>query len=255
MFSFFCLFFSFRRVPLLLVFCVLRFSHSKNSKKKSKIKKKRNDSRVTFIDFGNAETVAPSSLRRLPAELAATPPQAHTAKLAFVKEPPTASGKDDEEAYDDDLGADAADLVASALGGGAPLEALVVSRAATAGSGQQGKALSLIILDDGKDKKVDSSVNAELLRSGLLRLDKPRLLSSSSSSRSRGGGGGSSAAPAHISAAISALEAAQDEAKKSRSGIWEYGDCGGDSDDDGFAGQRRGGGGGGAWGGRGGSRR
>ena len=234
--------------------------------------------RVTFVDFGNSEAVPASSLRRLPAELAATPPQALVAKLSFVKSPPSASsknGNDDGDGYHDDeedeFSLAASDLVAAALGGGAPLEALVVSRGATAGSGGPGKALSLVIVaadaadangagggadsegsgddDENKDKSkggselstrdaVSRSVNAELLRAGLLRLDKPRFARKQNSPPS---------VPQHLSEALSALEEAQDAARRGRRGIWEYGDPGGDSDDD----ERRvGGGGGGArgWG-------
>ena len=238
--------------------------------------------RVTFVDFGNSEALPPASLRGLPAELAAPPPQALAAKLALVRRPPSASrGNNDSDDHggDDDDGGDefslaASDLVASALGGGAPLEALVVSRNATAGGGGPGRALSLIVVvggsgggdsdagdqgggDEGgpsseskeEEKReelstrdaVSKSVNAELLRAGLLRLDRPRLARSVS-------GNSSSSVPAHLSEALSSLEEAQDAARRGRRGIWEYGDPGGDSDDD----ERRGGGGGrgGTWGAR-----
>jgi len=245
--------------------------------------------RVTFVDFGNSETLPPTSLRRLPAELGATPPQALAAKLSFVKKPPSASASsrnddgDDFNDDDDEFALAASELVASALGGGAPLEALVVSRSATARSGGPGKALSLVLVLEGgegegdkeeeekagsdadddddkkkkdgksknknKDKKASlstreaaaRSVNAELLRAGLLRLDRPRFAARGGSSSSS-----SPSVPAHLSETLSALEEAQDAARRGRRGIWEYGDPGGDSEDEG---ERRGGGRGG-WGSR-----
>ena len=222
--------------------------------------------RVTFVDFGNSEAVPAGALRRLPAELAAPPPQALAAKLSFVKSPPSASaGAGSDGADGDELALAASDAVASALGGGAPLQALVVSRTATAGGGVPGRALSLVIVaaagghggeeadgssdgegDEEEEKSgkqgkelsardaASGSLNAELLRAGLLRLDRPRFARNVSSS----------SVPQHLAEALSALEEAQDAARRGRRGIWEYGDPGGDSDED----ERRGGGGGGGWG-------
>ncbi len=225
--------------------------------------------RVTFVDFGNSEAVPAGALRRLPAELAAPPPQALAAKLSFVKSPPSASAGAGSDGADggggDELALAASDAVASALGGGAPLQALVVSRTATAGGGVPGRALSLVIVaaagghggeeadgssdgegdeEEEKSRKqgkelsardaASGSLNAELLRAGLLRLDRPRFARNVSSS----------SVPQHLAEALSALEEAQDAARRGRRGIWEYGDPGGDSDED----ERRGGGGGGGWG-------
>ena len=135
------------------------------------------------------------------------------------------------------------------------------SRTTAAGSGIPGKALSLVIVtaeaeeedeeesDSDEEKKSDKkkkkekkapqslstreavsrSINAELLRSGLVRLDRPRFARNNASS----------SVPQHLSETLSALEEAQDAARRGRRGIWVYGDPGGDSDED----ERRGGGG------------
>eukprot|EP00887_Chlorella_sp_A99_P001577 scaffold8.g1577.t1 len=73
---------------------------------------------VLFEDFGNRERVKSKDLRSCPPSLAAVPPQAHLAQLAFVKAPQ----------LDAEYGLEAAQLLSDLLGDGKCIAAFVEQR-------------------------------------------------------------------------------------------------------------------------------
>ena len=182
---------------------------------------------VHFVDWGNAATVPADDIRSLPpalADLAAVPPQSSRARLAGVR-----------GAGDADARAAAAAAVAAALGGGETLRVQVVGTAAAAGGGapagggawggrgSRGAATArvpaLLLASPaapappaGAPPDPATSVQADLLRAGVVRLDARSL----------------ARAPDGVADALAAAEA---EARSARAGVWEYGDPGSDGDE------------------------
>ena len=182
-----------------------------------------------FVDFGNAERLPAARLRPLPAEAMAVPPLAQPAALDALKVP----------AVGEEYGDEAAQLLAD-LTAGREFECCVESsgRAHEAGlskaRGGRGSLLRVTLREAGAaraDKKGSTkedegegeasangsgdgvrgpSVNGELLAAGLARVDE-RALRRRSDVRAK-------------------LLAHQDEAKKARRAMWQYGDAGSDDD-------------------------
>jgi staphylococcal nuclease domain-containing protein 1 len=203
---------------------------------------------VYFLDFGNRDRVGSGGIRPTPPALAAVPPQAHPAALAFIQAP----------GLEDDYGVEAAQLLAELVGGGRRLQAVVerrervapVSGAAPKGWGAAASAsaasaaplkLHLTILGDaqaepgaGSDSEGEEggsstkagkpapsaaeSANAKMLAAGLARVVEPRK--------------GAPALSGGAAATLEVLRAAQEGARAAHAGVWEYGDPG-DEDDDG----------------------
>ncbi|KFM27295.1 Nuclease domain-containing protein 1 [Auxenochlorella protothecoides] len=161
---------------------------------------------VYFVDFGNRQRAKGAAVRPMDAALAAVAPQATPATLAFVKAP----------GLDDEYGVDAASMLAELVGSGAKLSAVVESRERVQAAGKQWAAQAAVklhlTLRSGAEG--ESSVNAKLVAAGLARLAAPK-------------GRGSS------SPALEEVRAAQDQARRSRVGLWRYGDPGSDSEEEG----------------------
>jgi staphylococcal nuclease domain-containing protein 1 len=217
---------------------------------------------VFFVDYGNRERVPSAKARALEASVAAVPPLAQPAALAHVRLPPA----------DSEHAPEASDLLASLLGGGRRLEAVVAARvrpeapdrhparsqpkvmlvlreAAKAGGAKKGggdddeggKAGSSA---DAAAKRADAAAdddspptfNAEMLLAGMARLPSVKRIRDP---RER--------------EAVVAMQAWQDAARRAHRGIWEYGDVD-DSDDEAEAARAARFGGGGRGGGRAGGR-
>eukprot|EP00238_Polyblepharides_amylifera_P007388 CAMPEP_0196585856 /NCGR_PEP_ID=MMETSP1081-20130531/52270_1 /TAXON_ID=36882 /ORGANISM="Pyramimonas amylifera, Strain CCMP720" /LENGTH=945 /DNA_ID=CAMNT_0041907545 /DNA_START=120 /DNA_END=2957 /DNA_ORIENTATION=- len=161
---------------------------------------------VFYIDFGNRETLKHSSLALISEELKLTsrPPLAHLVRLAGIKVP----------GLDDDFGYEAAELL-SQLSLRKTLRARVEDRerAEGGGGGRGGRGggpeVPLVTLLDPAAPSA-GSVNSALLKAGLARCVRPF--------------------NRRIGAVVDSLKAHQEEARASRTNIWQYGDV--DSDED-----------------------
>jgi len=201
---------------------------------------------VFFLDFGNSDKVTAANVRSMPPELAAVPPQAHPAALAYTQAP----------GLDADYGMDAAQRLSELVGSGRSLRAVIEGKerpqaaapkgwgnapAASNTAAAPAKLLLTLLLGDAPaagngDAKGDgegeasprpvsppgedyaNSVNCILVEEGLARVVEPR--------RGRG------AAAGEVPPVLVALRAAQDDAKRRHLGLWVYGDPGSDDDDD-----------------------
>ncbi|KAF8068404.1 elongation factor G [Scenedesmus sp. PABB004] len=160
---------------------------------------------VFFVDFGNREALPSDRVRPIDAALAAVPPQARPAALAYLRVP----------GLDEEFGADAAATLAALVGGGRRFTATVVRRERGGGAREKHPrkaADKLFVSLVSEDGEVD--VAKEMLLAGMARLPKLHKVRDPVAK-----------------AAISALMDQQDEARKGHTGMWEYGDPG-DSDDE-----------------------
>jgi staphylococcal nuclease domain-containing protein 1 len=159
---------------------------------------------VTFIDYGNADTVTVSKMRPLDPALAATPPLARECTLAFVRvQPPS-----------EEFGREAA-LALSDAAFGRPMALRIL------GKDLAGRA-QVEVTDPEAGAGASNSVNEELVKAGIARLSK------NDARRVKRVAKG----PADEAAALVArLEAAQAHARSRRLAMWRYGDVA-DSDDE-----------------------
>lgn len=160
---------------------------------------------VFFIDYGNKERVPSDKIRPCDSALAAVPPQAVAAQLAYLRVPN----------LDEEFGQDAAATLAQLVGGGKRLKASVITRERPAGGkdrhpGRAGGKLHVVLKEEGAER----SINAEMLAAGMGRLPSIRKVREATAKE-----------------AVLKLQAFQDEARKEHRGIFEYGDPG-DSDDE-----------------------
>jgi staphylococcal nuclease domain-containing protein 1 len=153
---------------------------------------------VLFVDFGNEESLPLARLAPLDAPLAAVPPLALCASLAYLKVPPL----DDEP-----VGEDAALLLSRLTGGGRLLSCRIESRERSAAPGTP--SVFVTLQEEGVTDAA-LGISATLLREGLARLARP------TTTRAR--------------AAVDAMRVWEDEARTFRRGIWELGDV--DSDEE-----------------------
>ncbi|KAK9894247.1 hypothetical protein P389DRAFT_174287 [Cystobasidium minutum MCA 4210] len=144
---------------------------------------------VLFYDYGNSEVLSYDRLRPLDARFKSLPPQAKEASLSFIQ----LLGNDTE------YGPDAVHLFRD-LCEGRPLVANVDRRDANSVS------LTLYDPDVRQSQSATSSINAEMVRNGLARVDKRSPLRSA------------------YPQMMKALQEAMDEAKKARAGAFELGD-------------------------------
>ncbi|KAG7669099.1 hypothetical protein Ndes2526B_g00826 [Nannochloris sp. 'desiccata'] len=182
---------------------------------------------MLFLDFGNKDRVPASAVRPSPPELAAVPPQAHLAALAYVRAPE----------LDADYGVEAAQALSEMVGSGKKLRAIIEARerpagapvatkgwgntsaAATAPVGQYKLLLTVLLGDEATPEDYNDSVNCHLVSQGLARVVEPRR--------------GRPAPTGEAGAVYEAVRAAQDDARADHAGIFEYGDPGSDDEDDG----------------------
>lgn len=159
---------------------------------------------VFYIDYGNQEIVPYNRLRPLPPSVHSVPGLAQLCSLAFIKIP----------SLDEDYGQEAAEYL-SELTLGTPREfrAMIEEKDTSTGK-TKGQGTGTVLLVTLVDVEAGSSVNAAMLKAGLARLEK-RNRWDTNERRS----------------ALDNLEEFQEEAKRSRSGMWEYGDIQSDEED------------------------
>ncbi|XP_010483859.1 PREDICTED: staphylococcal nuclease domain-containing protein 1 [Camelina sativa] len=159
---------------------------------------------VFYINYGNQETVPYSAIRPVDPSVSSAPGLAQLCRLAYMKVP----------SLEEDFGPEAGEYLHTVtLGSGKEFKAVVEERDTSGGKVKgQGTgtelAVTLIAVDD------EISVNAAMLQEGIARIEKRRKWE-----------------PKDKKAALDALEKYQDEARKSRAGIWQYGDIQSDDED------------------------
>ncbi|RKP24646.1 hypothetical protein SYNPS1DRAFT_33172 [Syncephalis pseudoplumigaleata] len=152
---------------------------------------------VTYIDYGNSEVVPSERIRPLPTEFTKLPAQSKETTFAFIKVP----------SRDSDYGDEAYNVVRE-LVENTELVALVEAKS--------GSVLHCTFYHarlPAKQRQYERSLNAELLRQGYASVN-----SKASYARAR-------------ASAIATLAAIQNNAKRSRNGMWEYGDVANDEDE------------------------
>lgn len=171
---------------------------------------------VSFIDYGNRDTVTAQRLRPLDASLAAVAPLARECTLALVRVPKLGG----------DHGTDAAAFVSDAVFG---RHVAMKSHGRDVATGTTTVSLW--------DPETGACLNEELVGAGLARI--ARTEAKRITRRAGGGGGGAwgkgsgaaSGASDKDAELLARLEAAQAAAKGKRLGLFQYGDAG-DSDDE-----------------------
>lgn len=161
---------------------------------------------VFYIDYGNQEVVPYSRLRPLPPSVHSVPGLAQLCSLAFVKVP----------CLDEDYGQEAAEYLSElTLGNPREFRAMIEEKDTSAGK-TKGQGTGTVLLVTLVDVEAGSSINAAMLKAGLARLEKRNRWDTM-----------------ERKSAIDNLEEFQEEAKTSRSGMWEYGDIQSDDEDSG----------------------
>ncbi|XP_010547787.1 PREDICTED: staphylococcal nuclease domain-containing protein 1-like [Tarenaya hassleriana] len=159
---------------------------------------------VFYIDYGNQEMVPYSGIRPVDPSVSSAPGLAQLCRLAYVKVPN----------LEEDFGPEAAEYLSNVtLGSGREFRAVVEERDTSGGKVKgQGTgtelAVTLVAVDD------ELSVNASMLQEGIARMEKQKKWE-----------------PKEKQAALNSLEKFQEEARKSRTGIWQYGDIQSDDED------------------------
>jgi staphylococcal nuclease domain-containing protein 1 len=182
---------------------------------------------MLFLDYGNKDRVGASAVRPSPPDLAAVPPQAHLATLAYVRAPE----------LDVDYGVEAAQTLSEMVGSGKKLRAIIEARERPSGAPVSTKGwgtnaassapavggykllLTILLGDEATPEDYNDSVNCQLVSQGLARVLEPRR--------------GRPAPTGEAGAVYEAVRAAQDDARANHAGIFEYGDPGSDDEDDG----------------------
>jgi staphylococcal nuclease domain-containing protein 1 len=166
---------------------------------------------VVFIDYGNSESLPFSRLRPLDPKFSVMnlPAQAKEAKFAYITVP----------GLDADYGDVAYERIRDETEG-RKLSAYVIARTHSAET--SGTVLQLV-LAAGSSKKVEGSINELLVSEGLATVDRAveRRFQANKAS-------GAAIQKGSKAAVIAALVDAQDVARKSRNGVWQYGDFMGD---------------------------
>jgi len=165
---------------------------------------------VTFVDFGNKESVPVERVRAMDSSLGAVPVQAQECELAYLKVP----------SLESENGLDARAYMGQMLGNGRPMEMKTIFRERPSGGKNPlaSKPVLKVVLGEVPSQESGSkplpTINEEMLAAGLARIARVR-----------------GRLPNGESSLMDALEAAEDSAKNTRVGIWQYGDPG-DSDDE-----------------------
>ncbi|GAB4847393.1 Translin-1 [Ancistrocladus abbreviatus] len=158
---------------------------------------------VFYVDYGNQEVVPYSRLRPLDPSVSSVPGSVQLCSFAFIKVP----------SLEEDYGQEAAEyLCEQTLGNSHEFKAMIEERD-TSGGKAKGQGTGTILFVTLVDVEAGSNVNAAMLKEGLARLEKRRRFESK-----------------ERKSAIDNLEEFQDEAKKNRRGMWQYGDV--QSDDE-----------------------
>uniref|UniRef100_A0A1J3DI37 Ribonuclease n=1 Tax=Noccaea caerulescens TaxID=107243 RepID=A0A1J3DI37_NOCCA len=159
---------------------------------------------VFYIDYGNQETVPYTAIRPIDPSVSSAPGLAQLCRLAYLKVP----------SLEEDFGPEAGEYLHTVtLGSGKEFRAVVEERDTSGGKVKgQGTGAELVVTLIAVDDEI--SVNAAMLQEGIARLEKRRKWE-----------------PKYKQAALDALEKFQEEARKSRTGIWQYGDIQSDDED------------------------
>jgi len=165
----------------------------------------RREYEVFFIDFGNRSIVSDQLIQPIPEGLAAVPPQAHLATLAFIHVPTELR---------DDVGIEAMRSMARMSNNGAEALHGFKEMISNSDTGEEIVHLSLFSRNSNENDK-DRSINAEIVQEGLARVVK--------SWNNIG---------TDALEFIKTLENHEKTAKQYHYGIWEYGDVSDDDDDD-----------------------
>ncbi|BFZ65383.1 hypothetical protein YB2330_006549 [Saitoella coloradoensis] len=151
---------------------------------------------VVFVDYGNTEHVPFANLRL--GSSSGLPPQAQEATLSFIRSPPAGS----------EYAEDACDFLAS----------LITNRQLVASIDRRpgGSPLELTLYDPANSASVEpsESVNAEMVKEGMCRVVPLK---------ERGW-------EKAFAGVLRGLEERQEDARRGRRGIWEYGDVFGDDE-------------------------
>lgn len=159
---------------------------------------------VFYIDYGNQETVTYSQLRPADPSVSSAPGLAQLCQLAYLKVP----------SLDEDYGQEAAvHLSESTLAEPKEFKAVIEERD-TSGGKVKGQGTGNVLLVTLIDEKADTSINANMLKAGVARLEKRRRWE-----------------PKDKQVVLDELEKYQAEARTKRYGMWEYGDIQSDEED------------------------
>ncbi|CAN8256952.1 unnamed protein product [Cochlearia groenlandica] len=171
---------------------------------------------VFYIDYGNQEEVPYSAIRPIDASVSSAPGLAQLCRLAYLKVP----------SLEEDFGPEAAGHLHSVtLGSGKEFKAVIEERDTSGGKLKgQGTGTEFVVTLIAVDDEI--SVNAAMLQDGIARMEKRKKWEHKDKK-----------------AALDALEKYQEEARKSRTGMWQYGDVESDDEDTGPARKPAGGGG------------
>ncbi|VVB13566.1 unnamed protein product [Arabis nemorensis] len=163
---------------------------------------------VFYIDYGNQETVPYSAIRPIDPSVSSAPGLAQLCRLAYMKVP----------SLEEDFGPEAVEYLHTVtLGSGKEFKAVIEERD-TSGGRVKGQgtgtefAVTLTAVDD------EISVNAAMLQGGIARLEKRKKWEHKDKL-----------------AVLNDLDKFQEEARKFRTGIWQYGDIESDDEDTGPA--------------------
>ncbi|XP_074309223.1 ribonuclease TUDOR 1-like [Silene latifolia] len=159
---------------------------------------------VFYIDYGNQEVAPYSRLRPLPPSVHSAPGLAQLCSLAFLKVP----------SLEEDYGQEAAEYLSELTLSSSQKFNVVIEERDTSGGKVKGQGTGTILLVSLVDEESSSSVSAALLKAGLARLEKRRKWDTK-----------------ERKAVFDELEEFQQEAKTSRSGMWQYGDIQSDDED------------------------
>uniref|UniRef100_A0A7N0VE85 Ribonuclease n=1 Tax=Kalanchoe fedtschenkoi TaxID=63787 RepID=A0A7N0VE85_KALFE len=158
---------------------------------------------VFYIDYGNQEVVSYSQLRPLDLSLSSAPGLAQLCSLAFLKVPN----------LEEDYGQEAAEFLSELTLASSKEFRAVIEERDTSGGKSKGQGTGTVLLVSLEDYEDEISINADMLKEGLARLEKRRRWESK-----------------ERKAAFDKLEKFQEEARVSRRRMWQYGDI--QSDDD-----------------------
>ncbi|XP_074275128.1 ribonuclease TUDOR 1-like [Silene latifolia] len=159
---------------------------------------------VFYIDYGNQELLPYSRLRPVPPSVHSAPGSAQLCSLAFLKVP----------SLEEDYGQEAAEYFSELTLSSSPEFNAVIEERDTSGGKAKGQGTGTVLLVSLVNEGTSSNISAAMLTAGLARLEKRRRWDTK-----------------ERKAAFDELEEFQQEAKTSRSGMWQYGDIQSDDED------------------------
>ncbi|KAH9625611.1 hypothetical protein KSS87_016087 [Heliosperma pusillum] len=159
---------------------------------------------VFYIDYGNQEVVPYNRLRLLPPAVHSVPGFAQLASLAFLKVP----------SLEEDYGQEAAEYLSELTLSSSQSFNAVIEERDTSGGKAKGQGTGTVLLVSLVDEESTPDVSAYMLKAGLARLEKRRRWDTK-----------------ERKASFDELEEYQQQAKTSRSGMWQYGDIQSDDED------------------------